>query len=193
MMSIWLADVNGRVVKAIVNKDLKMFIYRIFVLFLFALPSSTVNSAISFFERRLDLALRLRLTVHFHKHYLKNMHYYKICNLDNRIGNPDQRLTNDTEKWAGSLSTWYLNTAKPILDIIFFSRKLASVMGWQGPALTLAWYGFATLIIKKISPSFGKLTAEEQKLEGEYRGNHTELLAHSEEVAFFRGQEWEHR
>jgi len=46
MMSIWLADVNGAVVKAIVNKDFKMFIYRIFVLFLFALPSSTVNSGI---------------------------------------------------------------------------------------------------------------------------------------------------
>jgi hypothetical protein len=29
MMSIWLADVNGRVVKAIVNKDLKMFLKRV--------------------------------------------------------------------------------------------------------------------------------------------------------------------
>ena len=29
MMSIWLADVNGRVVKAIVNKNLKVFIYRV--------------------------------------------------------------------------------------------------------------------------------------------------------------------
>lgn len=48
LMSIWLADVNGRVVKAIVNRDLKMFIYRIFVLFLFALPSSAVNSAIDY-------------------------------------------------------------------------------------------------------------------------------------------------
>lgn len=28
-MSIWLADVNGRVVKAIVNKDLNLFIKRI--------------------------------------------------------------------------------------------------------------------------------------------------------------------
>jgi len=66
-------------------------------------------------------------------------------------------------------------------------------MGWEGPALTLAYYGLATIIIKKVSPSFGKLTADEQRLEGEYRGNHTELLAHSEEVAFFRGQDWEQR
>lgn len=49
LLSIWLADVNGRVVKAIVNKDLMQFVRRIFVLFLFALPSSTINSAIEFY------------------------------------------------------------------------------------------------------------------------------------------------
>lgn len=32
MMSIWLADVNGRVVKAIVDKDLKQFIKRVSLL-----------------------------------------------------------------------------------------------------------------------------------------------------------------
>jgi len=76
------------------------------------------------------LKFRDRLTTHFHKSYLSNMHYYKICNLDNRISNPDQRLTNDTEKWANSLASLYLNTAKPILDIILFSRKLAELVGW---------------------------------------------------------------
>lgn len=70
MMSIWLADVNGLVVKAIVNKDLKMFIKRIFVLFLFALPSSTVNSAIDFVTKRMALSFRERLTTHFHDTYL---------------------------------------------------------------------------------------------------------------------------
>ena len=48
MMSIWLADVNGRVVKAIVNKDFGLFLKKIFHLFLFAVPSSTVNSALEY-------------------------------------------------------------------------------------------------------------------------------------------------
>lgn len=119
------------------------------------------------------------------------MHYYKICNLDNRIQNPDQRLTNDAEKWANSLASLYLNTAKPILDIYLFSKRLAELVGWQGPALTFAWYAFSGFIIKNISPSFGRLTAVEQQLEGEYRAIHTELLAHSEEIAFYNGAKWE--
>jgi ATP-binding cassette subfamily D (ALD) protein 3 len=59
--------------------------------------------------------------------------------------------------------------------------------------MTFAWYLFSGIVIKNISPPFGKLTAIEQKLEGEYRGLHSELLAHSEEIAFYNGQDWERR
>lgn len=114
-----------------------------------------------------------------------------MCNLDSRIPNPDQRLTQDIEKWATSLSTLYLNFTKPVLDIILFTRKLAELVGWEGPAFSAGWYIFAAFIIKMVSPSFGKLTALEQKLEGEYRAKHTDLLNHSEEIAFYNGSEWE--
>jgi ATP-binding cassette subfamily D (ALD) protein 3 len=121
------------------------------------------------------------------------MHYYKICNLDSRIANPDQRLTTDAEKWAKSLSSLYLNTAKPMLDIFLFAKKLTELVGWQGPAMMVGWYGLSAFVIKLISPPFGRLTAIEQKLEGEYRSLHTELLSHSEEIAFYNGADWERR
>lgn len=57
--------------------------------------------------------------------------------------------------------------------------------------MTFAWYGFSGFVIKTISPSFGRLTAIEQQLEGEYRAIHTELLSHSEEIAFYNGANWE--
>ena len=184
-MSIWLADVNGRVVGAIVNKSFPEFLQRIATLFLFAIPSSTINSALDYLQKKLSLAFRRRITAYFHNHYLRSMHYYKICNLDSRISNPDQRLTQDAEKWATSLSGLYVNLSKPVLDMFLFSRKLADLVGWQGPALTFAWYFFSGLVIKLISPPFGRLTAAEAKLEGEYRSLHTELLSHSEEIAFY--------
>jgi ATP-binding cassette, subfamily D (ALD), member 3 len=89
------------------------------------------------------------------------MHYYKICNLDSRIANPDQRLTADTEKWATSLANLYLNLTKPILDIYLFSKKLSELVGWHGPAMTILWYLFSGIIIRNISPPFGRLTAVE--------------------------------
>lgn len=59
--------------------------------------------------------------------------------------------------------------------------------------MIFGWYALSAFIIKLISPPFGRLTAIEQKLEGEYRSLHTELISHSEEVAFYNGHEWERR
>lgn len=72
-----------------------------------------------------------------------------------------------------------------------FSRKLAELVGWEGPAITVSWYLVSGLIIRAISPPFGRLTAIEQKLEGEYRAKQSDLLNHSEEVAFYNGSDWE--
>lgn len=158
---------------------------------LFSIPSSAVNSGMEYFSKLLAVAFRERITDYFHEQYLQKMFYYKICNLDSRIQNPDQRLTQDADKWAGSLSSLYLNVTKPILDIILFSKKLAELVGWEGPAITIGWYFFSGIIIRFISPAFGRLTAIEQKIEGEYRAKHTDLLNHSEEVAFYNGSDWE--
>lgn len=92
-MSIWLADVNGRIVKSIVERNFSKFCYRIFNLMLFSIPSSAVNSGMEYFSKLLAVAFRERITDYFHEQYLHKMFYYKICNLDSRIQNPDQRLT----------------------------------------------------------------------------------------------------
>jgi ATP-binding cassette subfamily D (ALD) protein 3 len=55
----------------------------------------------------------------------------------------------------------------------------------------MAWYLVSGLIIKFLSPPFGKLTAIEQRLEGDYRASQTDLVHHAEEVAFYRGNDWE--
>ena len=161
------------------------------VLMLFSIPSSSVNSALDYLNKKIALCFRQRLMNHFHNRYVQNMIYYQICNLDSRIANPDQRLTQDIQKWSDSLSQLYSNISKPMLDIVLFSRKMAELMGWQGPALVIFWYIISGFMIKFISPPFGKLTALEQKLEGEFRTTHTDLLNHAEEIAFYNGDNWE--
>ena len=84
-----------------------------------------------------------------------------MTNLDSRIPNPDQRLTEDIEKWASCCSNLYSNISKPLLDIFLFSKKLAELVGIEGPLVIILWYFLSGFVIKMISPSFGKLTAEE--------------------------------
>ncbi len=65
-LSIWLADVNGQIVKAIVSMNFQMFMRRVLALMLFAIPSSTVNSGMDYFTKLLSTAFRERLTNYFH-------------------------------------------------------------------------------------------------------------------------------
>jgi len=80
---------------------------------------------------------------------------------------------------------------KPALDIVLFSRKLSDVVGWEGPFFVVFWYFISGWVLRFISPPFGKLTAIEQRLEGEYRTCHSDLVNHAEEIAFYKGQDWE--
>jgi ATP-binding cassette, subfamily D (ALD), member 3 len=89
------------------------------------------------------------------------------------------------------LASLYLNFTKPILDIVLFSKKLTELVGPEGPLLVFAWYLISGIIIRFISPPFGKLTAIEQKMEGDYRSKHNDLINHSEEIAFYNGSHWE--
>eukprot|EP00753_Platysulcus_tardus_P013953 PLAT3937.2.p1 GENE.PLAT3937.2~~PLAT3937.2.p1 ORF type:complete len:529 (+),score=283.26 PLAT3937.2:72-1589(+) len=124
---------------------------------------------------------------------MDRMTFYKVTNLDGRISNPDQRLTQDVQKWATSLSLLYNNFTKPLLDIILFSRRLADLLGWKGPGAVIGWYFVSGVIIRFISPPFGRLTAEEQRLEGDYRAAHSRLLTYCEEISFYGGNRWERK
>lgn len=68
-------------------------------------------------------------------------------------------MTSDIEKWANSLSLIYGNFTKPVLDIILLSKKLISNIGVLAPGMILGWYLASGVVMKFISPAFGKLTA----------------------------------
>ena len=70
-MSIWLADVNGKIVKSIVDRNFKKFCLKIFNLLLFSIPSSAVNSGLDYFNKLLAISFRERITEKFHDDYLQ--------------------------------------------------------------------------------------------------------------------------
>lgn len=52
-----------------------------------------------------------------------------MSNLDNRIQNADQLLTNDIDKFTESVVDFYSNASKPVLDIIIYMYRLTTNIG----------------------------------------------------------------
>jgi ATP-binding cassette subfamily D (ALD) protein 3 len=63
-----------------------------------------------------------------HNQYLDGITFYKVSNIDNRIQNADQLLTQDIDKFADNLSHLYSDIAKPLVDIVLFAYKLGEAM-----------------------------------------------------------------
>lgn len=99
-LSIKLAAMNGGIVKTIVDWDFPNFVKGCIFMMAFSIPSSTVNSSLDYLNRRIALLYRTNLVEYFNKQYLNKMVFYQICNLDERIKNPDQILTQDIDKWS---------------------------------------------------------------------------------------------
>ncbi|XP_026556135.1 ATP-binding cassette sub-family D member 3 isoform X2 [Pseudonaja textilis] len=188
---IWMIH-NGTVIEsAIISRNLSLF-KDFFFKFVVSIPLiSLVNNFLKYGLNELKLCFRVRLTKYLYEQYLQSYTFYKMGNLDNRIGNPDQLLTQDVEKFCNSVVDLYSNLSKPFLDIVLYIFKLTSAIGAQGPSSMMAYLLFSGFFLTRLRRPIGKMTVTEQKYEGEYRYVNSRLITNSEEIAFYNGNQRE--
>ncbi|KAI8867899.1 hypothetical protein GQ42DRAFT_164497 [Ramicandelaber brevisporus] len=192
-LSVVVAKLDGRIVKHLVAGNGRKFIAGLMTWFAIAIPATYTNSMIRFFQSKLSIALRTRLTRYAHELYLNDQStYYRLLNLDSRITNPDQFITTDIARFCHAFAALYSNMGKPVLDLLIFNMQLASNVGVAGMVMLGAMYVVTANVLRRVTPSFGRLAAIEAKLEGDFRAAHSRLITNAEEVAFYRGGPLEH-
>lgn len=192
-LSIYVANMEGAIVKYIVRKDAKNFTRMLVKWFTVALPATFINSMIRYLESKLALAFRTRLVEHSYRLYFNNQTYYRTTVLDGRLDNCAQRLTDDIETVASVVARLYSQITKPLFDLLLIGVALARLTISakasliHGPALCISVVGLTGYILRAVSPRFGQLVAEEAEKKGHLRYVHARLIANAEEIAFYGG------
>uniref|UniRef100_A0A0K0E1Y7 ABC transporter domain-containing protein n=1 Tax=Strongyloides stercoralis TaxID=6248 RepID=A0A0K0E1Y7_STRER len=200
-LTIYVAALEGSIVKSIVQMNIHEFAVKLAKWLLIAVPATLINSLIRYFESWLALLFRSSLTKHAYKKYFSHQTYYKVSNLDNRLLNPDQNLTEDITMFSQSVAHLYSHLTKPIFDIALMSltliqlaRKREVGSSVTGPILiAMVVITFTHRILKTVSPKFGNMVAEEAKRKGHLRYLHSRIITNSEEIAFYGGHKSEHK
>ncbi|KAG0315647.1 hypothetical protein BGZ99_007335 [Dissophora globulifera] len=191
MLSVYIAALDGRIVSALVRGQAKDFMVGLLWWMTVAVPATYTNSMLTYMQSKLAIQFRTRLTNHIHEQYLTDMTFYAIGNLDDRIKNADQCITVDVNKFCTSLSELYSNLAKPMLDVIIYNVQLSKSVGGEGLFGVSALLHVSALVLRALTPPFGKMVAEEQRLEGEFRFTHSRVIENAEEIALFGGHDIE--
>ncbi|BFG02685.1 ATP-binding cassette sub-family D member 3 [Drosophila madeirensis] len=184
---IWMIQ-NATVVESTIIHMNKTKFKAALLKYLTALPAiSVVTNVLKWSLGELKLRFRTNLTHHLYNQYLNGYTYYKMSNLDNRIANADQLLTTDIDKFCESATDLYSNISKPVLDIFIYVYRLTVNLGGKTPSILMLYLLIAGVFLTRLRRPTGRLTVEEQKLEGEFRYVNSRLITNSEEVAFYQG------
>ncbi|ORZ40258.1 ABC transporter transmembrane region 2-domain-containing protein [Catenaria anguillulae PL171] len=188
-LSVVVARIDGRIVRDLVAANGKEFLRGLGYWFAIALPATYTNSMIRYLQSKLAIAFRTRMMHYVNSLYLdKEQGFYRLLTLDNRIESPDQYIVTDIARFCDAVASLYSNVGKPVIDIVIFNIQLARYIGWTGMGGLFLNYMVTARLLRAATPAFGKLAAQEAKLEGNFRTAHTRLTMNGEEVCFYNGE-----
>lgn len=192
-LSLLIARLDGEIVRDLVAGKGKAFLWGIVKWCGIGTLASYTNAMIKFLQSKVSIAFRTRLTRYIHDLYLTDNHnFYKLMNLDGGIGQgPDQFITQDLTLFCTAAASLYSSLGKPMVDLFVFNYQLYRSLGPLALSGILTGYFSTAVVLRKLSPPFGKLKAVEGKKEGDFRGLHARLLANAEEISFYGGADTE--
>ncbi|KAL6759951.1 ABC transporter transmembrane region 2-domain-containing protein [Haematococcus lacustris] len=183
LLTEWISRIEGWSGSTLVTLKFAEFLRSVLAFAMVGIPAAIVNSALKYMQKQIELAFQSRLTEFLHKQYCSNRAYYAAATLGGMM-NPDQRITEDVEKFCFAISDLYAHTLKPLLDVILFTRSLANTMGYKGQFGLYVYYVGVAWMLRTMSPPLAQMTAQEAALSGGFRAAHQRLVTNSEEVAF---------
>ncbi|KAM5244634.1 lysosomal cobalamin transporter ABCD4 isoform 2-T2 [Hipposideros larvatus] len=174
------------------SKDLDGFKTLTFLAVVLIVLNSMLKSFDQFTCNLLYVSWRKDLTEHLHHRYFRGRVYYTLNVLRDDVDNPDQRISQDVERFCRQLSSMASQLIISPFTLVYYTYQCFQSTGWLGPVSIFGYFILGTLVNKVLmGPIVAKLVQQE-KLEGDFRFKHMQIRVNAEPAAFFRAGHVEH-
>lgn len=192
--SVWVARHWGKIVNSLVLKNFSRMAQLLAQFSGGTIFLAVLNALLKYYIATLKRNVREKVTFWAHQEYMKpkDMIFYKANKVatavEDKLENCDNRIASDVDKFADLFAEVLSQSLKPVVDFLVYSVELSAVQGLTTPLTLYAWFAFASCVSTLTLPPFGEFAALEQKLEGQFRGVHNDLITNCEQIAFLGGE-----
>ncbi|XP_053923698.1 lysosomal cobalamin transporter ABCD4 isoform X4 [Cuculus canorus] len=166
--------IPSRYYEVLGNKDISGFKRVTAVALILIVVNSTLKSFDQFICSMMYVSWRKSLTEYLHKCYFQGQVYYNLHVLREDIDNPDQRISQDVERFCKQLSSMASKVIISPFTLAYYTYQCFHSTGWLGPVSIFGYFVIGTIVNKVLmSPIVSKLVQQE-KLEGDFRAGQVE-------------------
>ncbi|KAG1180425.1 hypothetical protein G6F70_001493 [Rhizopus microsporus] len=173
------------------SRDLAGFIRYIPTCLLLVFAVAACKSLLKFMGELFAIKTRRLLTVHLQHRYIKSKMVYNLL-MNQYVDNPDQRITQDVDKFAETLQQIITNLIIAPLMAIYYTYKCWMVTGFFGPLAVLVYFLIGSLLSRRLIQPIVNAVFYKELQEGNFRYLHVRLRQYVESIAFCDGEKEEH-
>ncbi|XP_064623835.1 lysosomal cobalamin transporter ABCD4-like [Lineus longissimus] len=179
--------------KVLGDKDATGFKHEIIMASILIISIAFVKSTHQYMASLLYVFWRKLITKYIHKLYFRDILYYKVNILTKGIDNPDQRITQDVDRFCLNLSQIAPLIIISPFTIVYYVYQAWMSTGYIGPVSVFIFFIVITIINKFLMSTVVKFYMQQERYEGDFRFKHMQLRVNAESVAFYRSGrlEWD--
>ncbi|KAJ2162647.1 hypothetical protein GGF46_000520 [Coemansia sp. RSA 552] len=153
--------------------------------------AGTCKAAIEYLSGLLGVVIRLALTRYTHWRYLRRQGFYTVASGSSAVDNPDQRITQDIERLAGSATDVLAELLIAPFLIAYYSYRCWAISGAFGPLAIYVYFAMGAVVTRwAMAPIIQQVYRLEQA-EGDFRSHQVRVGEFAESIAFYGGEDRE--
>ncbi|KAK5583803.1 hypothetical protein RB653_005405 [Dictyostelium firmibasis] len=116
--------------------------------------------------------------------YFKKSLFYKILAFDDRIDNPDQRITSDIDNFTTLLASIVSQCITGPMVVVYYTYLCYTTIDWYAPLIVYGYFFLGYFINKLVMSPMVSINYLQDKLEGDFRYLHQRVRNFAESIAF---------